>query len=93
MIFSESMKEDGERYRGKENKDSMANAAAKKMQNFVSTVTESNYASFCEREKTKYHVVFFTNKTATPAMVKYLSKKYLDRLSIGEIRSSEATLV
>ena len=93
MIFSESIKEDGERYRGKENLRSMANAAAKKMQNFVSIVTESNYESFCEREKTKYHVVFFTDKKATPAIVKSISKKYLDRLSIGEIRSSEATLV
>ena len=50
LIFSESMKEDGERYKGKEDINSMANAAAKKMQSFVSIVSESNYASFCERE-------------------------------------------
>ena len=92
MIFSESTKEDGERYRGKEDINSMANAAAKKMQSFVSIVTESNYASFCDREKSKHHVIFFTDKKSTPAIVKSLSKKYLDRLLIGEIRSSEGGL-
>jgi len=63
------------------------------MQNFVSVITESNYAAFNEREKTKYHVIFFTDKKSTPAVVKSLSKKYLDRLLIGEIRSSETNLV
>jgi hypothetical protein len=31
IIFSESIKEDGERYRGKEDLNSMANSAARKM--------------------------------------------------------------
>jgi hypothetical protein len=93
IIFSESNKEDGERYRGKEDLNSMANAAARKMQNFVSIVTDSNYASFCEREKTKHHVILFTDKKTTPAILKSLSKKYLDRLLIGEVRSSESSLV
>jgi protein disulfide-isomerase A6 len=93
MIFSESIKEDGERYRGKEDINSMANAAARKMQNFVSIITESNYPSFCEREKTKHHVILFTDKKSTPAILKSLSKKYIDRLLIGEVRISETNLI
>jgi protein disulfide-isomerase A6 len=93
IIFSESMREDGERYRGKEDLNSMANAAARKMQNFVSIVTESNYPTFCEREKTKHHVILFTDKKSTPAILKSLSKKYIDRLLIGEVRTSESNLI
>lgn len=46
MIFTESFSEDGEKYTGNQDWNSIANAAAKKMQNFVSIVSEQNYESF-----------------------------------------------
>lgn len=54
------------------------NTAAKKMQSFVSVVTESNWESFIERERaTKHKVLLFTEKKTTPTIYKALSKKYL----------------
>lgn len=93
LIFSESFNEDGERYRGNLELNSLANAAAKKMQSFVSIVSEQNYDSFCERENKNHHVILFTDKKSTPAILKSLSKKYIKKLLIGEIRSSEPNLI
>jgi len=56
-------------------------------------VTENNYPSFCEREPTKHHVLLFTEKKSTPAILKSLSKKYIDRLMIGEVRATETILI
>ena len=54
------------------------NTAAKKMQSFVSVVTENNWESFIERERaTKHKVLLFTEKKTTPTIYKALSKKYL----------------
>lgn len=93
LIFSESFNEDGERYRGNLDLNSLANAAAKKMQSFVSIVSEQNYDSFCERENKNHHVILFTDKKSTPAILKSLSKKYIKKLLIGEVRSSETNLI
>ena len=54
------------------------NTAAKKMQSFVSVVTENNWESFIERERaTKHKILLFTEKKTTPTIYKALSKKYL----------------
>ncbi len=54
------------------------NTAAKKMQSFVSVVTENNWQSFIERERaTKHKILLFTEKKTTPTIYKALSKKYL----------------
>jgi hypothetical protein len=41
---------------------------------------------------TKYHVLLFTDKKTTPAIFKALSKKFLEKLVFGEVRSSEISL-
>jgi thioredoxin-related protein len=56
-------------------------------------VTEQNFDSFIQRDATKYHVLLFTEKKTTPAIIKSLSKRYLNKLLIGEVRQSEAELV
>lgn len=93
VVFTESFSEDGEKYNGKEDWNSIANAAAKKMQSFVSIVTQQNFDSFLSRDGTKHHVLLFTDKKTTPVIMKSLSKKYLNKLLIGEVRNSEAALV
>ena len=58
------------------------------MQNFVQLVTSQNYKDFQQRnDRTK--VLYFTDKKSTPATMKALSKRYLDKLSFGEVRSSD----
>ena len=94
VIFTEAYNDDGERYRGEMKSASIMNAAAKKMQNFVSSVNSGNYESWYEREReTKNKIILFTDKKATPTVFKALSKKHLDRLNLGEIKSSEEELV
>lgn len=43
LIFQESYSDDGEKYTGKMDWKSIANFATKKMQSFVSIVTNENY--------------------------------------------------
>jgi len=70
------------------------NAAAKKMQSFVNVVTEGNWESFIERDRaTKHKILLFTDKKATPTVYKALSKKYLQRLNLGEVKNTEEALV
>ena len=74
--------------------DKIINAAAKKMQSFVSVVTEENIDSFIERDRaTKHKILLFTEKKSTPTIFKALSKKYLDRLTFGEIKHTSASLI
>lgn len=76
------------------NPNSIMNAAAKKMQSFVSNVNEQNYGSFIERERaTKHKILLFTDKKSTPTIYKALSKKYLNRLNFGEVKQAEEALV
>jgi hypothetical protein len=42
---------------------------------------------------TKHKILLFSEKKSTPALFKALSKKYLDKLVFGEIRSSETELI
>ncbi len=70
------------------------NAASKKMQSFVNVVTENNWESFIERERaTKHKVLLFTEKKTTPTVYKALSKKYLQRLNMGEVKNTEEALI
>ena len=94
LIFSENMSDDGEKYSGEMKSDSIMNAAAKKMQSFVSTVSETNYDSFIERDRTtKHKMILFNAKKSTPTIFKALSKNYLERLTFGEIKQSEEELI
>lgn len=93
MVFTENAKDEGERFRGDMKWNTIANAGAKKMQNFVSVVSESNFESFMQREPAKHKVLLLTDKKSTPALFKALSKKYLDKLVFGEIRASETDLI
>ena len=73
---------------------SIINAAVKKMQNFVSIVTDQSYDNFIQRERmTKHKILLFTDKKTTPTVYKALSKKFLNRLIFGEIRSTEEDLI
>ena len=93
LIFSENFQDDGDRYTGDMNANSIMNAASKKMQSFVSVVTESNYESFTERDRnTKHKILLFTEKKSTPTVYKALSKKYLERLTFGEVKQAEEGL-
>lgn len=94
LIFTEAYSDDGERYRGDMKADQIINAAAKKMQNFVSSVNSGNYDSFVDRERlTKNKILLFTDKKSTPTVFKALSKKHIDRLNFGEVKQSEAELI
>ena len=93
MIFTESYSDNGERFRAKIDSNTIANAASKKMQSFVSIVTDDNYADFVEREPTKFKILLFTDKKATPAVYKALSKKYLGKLVFGEVRNESKTIL
>lgn len=93
MVFSESYSDQGERYREKMEWNALANTAARKMQSFVSIVTSDNFESFFYRDSTKHHVLLFTDKKSTPAIFKALSKKFLDKLVFGEVRTSEKQLL
>lgn len=93
MIFSEKLSDDGERYTDKYEWQTIGNAAAKKMQNFVSIVTAENFDTFLGREPTKHHVLLFTDKKSTPVIYKALSKRFLDKLVFGEVRASDKDLL
>ena len=63
MIFSENFQDDGEKFTGAMNANAIMNAAVKKMQSFVSVVTDENYDAFIERERaTKHKILLFTEK-------------------------------
>jgi len=94
LIFTEAYVDDGERYRGDMKAEQIINAAAKKMQNFVSSVNEGNYDSFVDRDRTtKNKIMLFTDKKSTPTVFKALSKKHIDRLNFGEVKQSETALL
>lgn len=94
LIFTENQADDGDKFNGKMDANSIMNAAAKKMQSFVSVVSESNYDSFVERERaTKHKILLFTEKKTTPTIYKALSKKYLDKLIFGEVKQSDEALI
>lgn len=65
---------------------------SKRMQNFVRIINKDNYADFLTTHNELYHVLLFTNKKSTPPLFKALSKDYLNKLSLGEVRNSEIEL-
>lgn len=71
----------------------IANAGAKKMQNFVSIVTENNFEQFMARDPTKYKALLITDKKTTPTLMKALSKRFMGKVVFGEIRQSETKLI
>ena len=57
-------------------------------------VSEDNYDSFVERDRTSKHkIILFNAKKSTPTVIKALSKRYLERLTFGEIKENEQELV
>lgn len=94
LIFSENFADDGETFEGDMKANNIINAATRKMQNFVTSINEGNYDSFLQRDRTtKHKILLFTEKKATPTLYKALSKKYLDKLNLGEVKKSELSLV
>ena len=64
------------------------------MQNFVRLVTDESYENFIQRDRmTKHKILLFSEKKTTPTVYKALSKKFLNRLIFGEIRSTEVDLI
>jgi len=93
-VFTEGANDDGERYRGQFSWNPMANFAAKKMQSFVSFVSEQNFEAFGQRDRlTKHKIILFTDKKTTPSIYKAMSKKFLDKLVFGQVKSDETVLV
>lgn len=93
VIYTEDLKDDGERYRGEMKWNLIANQGAKKMQNFVSVVSEKNFEQFMARDPTKSKVILLTDKKATPTLMKAMSKKFLGKLVFGELKHTEQNLV
>ncbi len=83
MAFTASFSDDGEKYTGAWDWKKMASFATKKMADYVSVVTSSNYNTFMDREKDLPKAILFTDKKSTPAVFKELSKQYLGKLNIG----------
>jgi tRNA(Leu) C34 or U34 (ribose-2'-O)-methylase TrmL len=71
---------------------SISNAAASKMQSFVSVVTSENYDSFVEQDPSKNKILLFTDRKTTAPLFKSLSKTYKDKLLFGEVKKSETSL-
>jgi hypothetical protein len=92
MIFTENYSDDGESYKGNMDWKGISNYATKKMQSFVSVVTDENFEHFMERDRNKYKVLIFTERKTTAPLFKALSKQYKDKLSFGEVRKSEVKL-
>ena len=69
--------------------DSLMNAAVNKMQNYVNPITKDNFQSFIENEPAKHKILLFTDKKTTPTFYKVLSKKFLERLNLGEVEQGE----
>lgn len=82
-----------EEYEGKIEFQNIFKYGAKRMQNFVRVINKDNYADFLTTHSELYHVLLFTNKKSTPPLFKALSKDYLNKLSLGEVRQSETELV
>ena len=69
--------------------NSLMEAVVKKMQNHVKPVTDDNYLSFIEHEPAKHKILLFSDKKSTPTFYKALSKKFLERLTLGEVKTGE----
>jgi hypothetical protein len=68
--------------------------ATKKMQSFVSFVSDENYPKFTTKEPENHKVILFTERKSTSPLFKSLSKKYKGKLVFGEVRkSSESELI
>lgn len=94
VIYTESTSEDGVRFKGEMTQPHISKAATKKMQSFVSIVSNSNYESFVDRDRlTKYKVMLFNDKKITPSVYKAHSKKFLGKLDFAETRASETELI
>lgn len=63
------------------------------MESFVSIVTTGNYENYIADDTTKFKVLLFTNKKATPPLFKALSKEYKGKLLFGQIKSSDEQLI
>mmetsp|Transcript_14851 Transcript_14851/g.10750 ORF Transcript_14851/g.10750 Transcript_14851/m.10750 type:complete len:105 (+) Transcript_14851:639-953(+) len=74
LVFSESFGDEGEEFTGKKDWKTISSFATRKMQNFVSIVTQDNYIEFIERDQTKGKVLIFTERKSTAALYKALSK-------------------
>ena len=93
LIFSEK-DDDGDKFEGEMNANAIMNAAVKYMQNFVSVVSAENYDKFVDRDReTKHKILLFTEKKSTPTIFKALSKKYLTRLTFGQVKQEETELI
>lgn len=94
VIFSENYSDEGERFRGKMEANAIQSAAGKKMQNFVRMVNSDNYESFVDSDRlTKQKVLLFSDKKATPAIYKALSKTYMGKLVMGQVRHTDTALL
>jgi len=93
MAFTENFRDDGEKYLDKYDWKKLSAFATKKMQDFVSVVTLTNYNDFFEREKEIQKVLVFTDKKTTPAVFKALSKQYKGKLAFGHVRESETQII
>ena len=52
-------------------------------------MTEQNFDGFMTRDPQKSKVLYFPTKKNTSAIMKSFSKKFLDKISLGEVRSDD----
>jgi protein disulfide-isomerase A6 len=59
----------------------------------VTSVSSSNYETFVDRDERKHKVLYFNDKKNTPALIKALSKRFKDKLFLGEVKETEKKLI
>lgn len=93
VLFFPETGSEPEPYRGRMNFKAMFAFGSGNMQNFVRKVNKENYDDFISERQELYHVILFTNKKVTPPLLKAISKVYLNKLYIGEIKHTQKELV
>jgi len=93
VYFPDNTASSHEKYTGERSYKAIADFAVSKMQSFVRYVNKNNFEEFYHSYPSKLKVLLFTQKKATPPLLKALSKQFKDKVLFGEVRQSEAELV
>ncbi|KAM3135307.1 hypothetical protein pb186bvf_012605 [Paramecium bursaria] len=91
LVFPAKINSKPTKYKGSWEVNDLARTPIDLMEDFVQIVNENNFENFIQAVKPK--TILFTNKKATPPLLKALSKEYRGKLEFGLVRFSETTLI
>ena len=91
VYFPENSQQE-EIYKGNKKWEDIFKFGSSKMQSFVRNLNSGNYADFLAENPALHKILLFTQRKSTPPLFKALSKHFKNKLSFGEIRSSEKEL-